>query len=144
MPSKRIAIIDDNDDFCVLIAALLDSCYEVETFSDGISGLKLIRYSPPDALLLDIGLPELNGIAVLKLIRSDPTLRNLPVIAVTAYAMPSDQRAFREAGFDDVFAKPILDICALANRIGELIDIRTGNSICDTRAIPIASKPTGF
>jgi signal transduction histidine kinase/CheY-like chemotaxis protein len=71
-------------------------------------GLALARAHQPGLILLDIKLPDLDGVAALKLLRADPITAGIPVLAVTAFAMAEDQQRFLEAGFDGYITKPIL------------------------------------
>jgi two-component system cell cycle response regulator len=67
----------------------------------------MIEEAPPDLLLLDIGMPILDGFAVVRHIRQDPRVALLPVIAVTAYAMRGDQERVLDSGFDGYLSKPV-------------------------------------
>jgi CheY-like chemotaxis protein len=68
-----------------------------------------MRNDSPDLVLLDISLPGLDGVEVLRILRQDAALRGLPVIALTAHAMAGDRDRFLDAGFDDYVTKPITD-----------------------------------
>ena len=91
-----------------------------------MSGLAAIRDSKPDAVLLDIAMPGMDGFAVIGEIRSDPNLRNLAVIAVTAHVMTGDKEKYIEAGFDQFVAKPILDVQVLRDTIEQIIARKRG------------------
>jgi len=86
---------EDNRD---MMAAALSTWYEVASYPDGPSGLTGIQEQRPAAVLMDIGMPNIDGIMVLHAIRSDPDLRLIPVIAVTAHAMPGDKEKFWPSG----------------------------------------------
>lgn len=107
--TPRIAVVDDAPDNRMLLDAILGDLFELTEFEDGISALEGMRASPPDLILLDISLPGMDGTEVVSAIRADPTLRGLPVIALTAHAMEGDRARFIAAGFDDYIAKPIVD-----------------------------------
>jgi len=88
---------------------------EYETGGDALAGL---RQHKPDLVLLDISLPGMDGTEVLRQIRADTGLRDLPVIALTANAMTGDREKYIAAGFDDYVAKPIVDEALLLAAIG--------------------------
>ena len=77
------------------------------TAVDGNSGIEIARASRPDAILMDINLPGINGYEALKILRSDPATAHIPVIAVSANAMPLDVERGLEAGFFRYITKPI-------------------------------------
>jgi CheY-like chemotaxis protein len=77
--------------------------------------------TPPDLVLLDISLPDLDGYAILNAIRKNPALTRLPVIALTAHAMTGDRDKILAAGFNDYVAKPIDDEAILLNSIARLL-----------------------
>jgi CheY-like chemotaxis protein len=114
---KKIVLIEDHDDNREMLTTMLAASYEVESYSSGPTGLEAIRRNPPDLILLDIGMPNMDGVAVLKEIRSIPIFKRLPVIAVTAHVMKAEEEKYWSAGFDDVVAKPILDHNAFHQRI---------------------------
>lgn len=106
---KNIALVEDNPDNRMLVQALLDGEYQVTEYADGPEALDGMRKDSPDLVLLDISLPGLDGVEVLRILRGDAALRGLPVIALTAHAMAGDRDRFLEAGFDDYVTKPITD-----------------------------------
>ena len=106
---KKIAIVEDNPDNQLLLRALLEEHYELTAYETGREALDGLRRARPDLVLLDISLPEMDGREVLRHIRADGALRDLPVVALTAHAMTGDREKFLEAGFDDYLTKPILD-----------------------------------
>jgi CheY-like chemotaxis protein len=106
---KNIALVEDNPDNRMLVQALLDGEYCVTEYPDGPEALDGMRRMHPDLVLLDISLPGLDGVEVLRILRGDEALRALPVIALTAHAMSGDRDRFLDAGFDDYVTKPIID-----------------------------------
>jgi len=106
---KKIAVVEDNPDNRLLVRVILDSLYELTEYETGSSALEGLQSDPPDLVLLDVSLPEMDGTEVLRRIRADPRLRDLPVIALTAHAMATDREKFLAAGFDDYLTKPIVD-----------------------------------
>lgn len=119
--TRRLAIIEDNPDNRILLEALLSDLYEIDEYEDGIVGLDGLRASPPDLVLLDISLPTMTGLEVLEHMRADPVLMKLPVIALTAHAMPDDRDKFLAQGFDAYVSKPIVDETVLIGEIERLL-----------------------
>lgn len=117
----RIAIIEDNADNRLLVRVILETTYDVTEYETGVEALANMQASPPDLVLLDISLPDLDGYAVLNAIRSIPALTKLPVIALTAHAMTGDRDNILAAGFNDYVAKPIDDETILLNSIARLL-----------------------
>jgi CheY-like chemotaxis protein len=117
----RIAVIEDNADGRALFRAMLDPPYRVTVYEAGAEALEAFATSRPDLLLLDIELPSMNGLEVLRRIRADAALQSLPVVAVSAHAMTGDRERFLAAGFDAYLAKPIADRAALLDAIGPLL-----------------------
>jgi two-component system cell cycle response regulator DivK len=81
--------------------------YKVIQTRDGLSALELARLHQPDLILMDIQLPEVSGIEVTKWLKEDDTLKHIPVIAVTAFAMKGDEQKIREGGCEAYISKPI-------------------------------------
>ena len=106
--TKRVLVADDNPAGRELVreglSGLASSIIEA---ADGREALEKIRVTLPDLVLLDIQMPELDGYAVLREIRNDPTLQGIRVIALTAFAMQGDREHALEAGFDDYLTKPV-------------------------------------
>ena len=119
---KRLAVIEDNPDNRLLVRAILEDRYELVEFESGRAALESMSEDPPDAILLDISLPEMDGTEVLGVIRETESLRSLPVIALTAHAMVGDRERFLAAGFDQYVSKPILDPDKLIGAVGGLLD----------------------
>jgi len=106
---KLIAVVEDNADNRLLIDALLSDQYRLVEYHTGPEALDGLRREPPDLVLLDISIPGMDGVEVLREIRADATLGDLPVIALTAHAMAGDRERFLGLGFDGYLAKPITD-----------------------------------
>jgi two-component system cell cycle response regulator DivK len=108
LPVKTILIVEDNGFNLKLLDDLLQAAgYNTLKATDGRQALQMTRQFKPDVILMDIGLPDMSGIDVTKEIRASDELKDIPVIAVTAYAAPEDEAAIRRAGCDDYIAKPI-------------------------------------
>ena len=105
-----IAVIEDSPDNRMLVRAFLGDDYSLVEYDDGEAGLEGLRHSQPDIVLLDISLPGIDGLEVVRRIRNEATLRKLPVIALTAHAMSGDRDRMLAAGFDDYVSKPIVEV----------------------------------
>ena len=116
-----VAVVDDNADNRLIIRTILEDQYQIEEFSSGTEAMNAFRKKRPDVVILDISLPELDGTEILNLIRSDPSLQGVPVIALTAHAMVGDREKYLALGFDDYVAKPILDMNLLFSSIQRLL-----------------------
>ena len=81
---KRIVVLDDNEPFAALIVAALETDYTVVVGMNGKEGLRLCQDAHTDLLITDIGMPELDGIQMLKELQKDQRLANIPVVVVTA------------------------------------------------------------
>jgi two-component system cell cycle response regulator DivK len=107
MMRKRILVVDDNEDNCQIIRDLLTSFdYEVIEASDGAEGVAMAQSHAPDLILMDIQLPEMDGYEASRRIRAIPELAQVPIIAVTSYALSGDEGKAREVGCDGYVAKP--------------------------------------
>ena len=120
----RILVVDDNPtNVEILRVRLAAQGYEVVTAADGEAALAQARALDPDLVLLDIMMPKLDGIAVLKELKQDARLKFVPVIMVTAKADPRDMVAGLEAGGDDYLTKPF-EQAALVARVRSLLRIK--------------------
>ncbi len=120
----KILIAEDNAVNRELLRELLEiRGYTVVEACDGEEALRMIEQTRPDLLLLDIGMPLLDGFGVVSKIREDPRLASLPVVAVTAYAMQGDQEKILNSGFNGYLSKP-LNAHALAEELERLLGKR--------------------
>jgi len=104
----RLLVVDDNVDAAATLAMLLEACgYAVEVANDSRTALALAQARPPDAALLDIGLPDMDGKELARRLRADPATRAIVLVAVTGYGQEQDRRAALEAGFDHHLVKPV-------------------------------------
>ncbi len=118
---KRLLIIEDVELNTDLLVQILEEDYALLTASDGAEGLRLAGDARPDAILLDLSLPLIDGWEVARRLKSDPELRHIPVIALSAHAMQGDEDRALEAGCDVYLAKPIdedLLLETLRHRLG--------------------------
>jgi CheY-like chemotaxis protein/signal transduction histidine kinase len=105
---NRILIIEDNPDNMELARYLLEAHgYECVPATDGESGVQRARECKPDLVICDLQLPGMDGFQVLRELRGDASLHNMPVVAVTAYAMVGDRERVLAAGFDGYISKPL-------------------------------------
>jgi CheY-like chemotaxis protein len=114
--------VDDNPSSRELVRYALEPGYVVAEAVDGRDAIVQIRESPPDLILMDVQMPEMDGYETLHEIRAHPESARIPVVAVTAFAMLEDRQKAFEAGFDGYTAKPI-NIAALRTQIDSLLKI---------------------
>jgi signal transduction histidine kinase len=108
LASRRVLVVDDNIDAAQTLAHLLEAFgHTVRVAHDGDAALVLAQQSTPDVVLLDIGLPGMNGYDVVRRLRADPRTQAVTVIAVTGYGQEADRQRALEAGFDLHLVKPV-------------------------------------
>ena len=106
--TKTVLIVEDNELNMKLFHDLLDAHgYRTLQTRSGIDALGLARKHRPDLILMDIQLPEVSGLEVTKWLKDDEELRDIPVIAVTAFAMKGDEERIRQGGCEAYISKPI-------------------------------------
>jgi CheY-like chemotaxis protein len=104
----RVVLIDDNQDSADSLAMLLQmKGHDVRTAYHGKEGLEVIRHFPPDLVLLDLALPDMDGYAVLRTLRSQRLLGPAKVVAMTGFGQESDKERSAQAGFDMHLVKPV-------------------------------------
>jgi CheY-like chemotaxis protein len=104
----KVLLIEDHEQNRYLATFLLEKHgYAVVSASDGRAGIELAKTVEPGLILLDIQLPLMDGYTVARELRSDPALRNIPIIAVTSYAMVGDREKSLAAGCNGYLEKPI-------------------------------------
>jgi PAS domain S-box-containing protein len=114
-PPRRIVLIEDNEDSREMLRVSLQmSGHEVGVAADGPSGLALVQRRAPDVVLVDVGLPGMDGYEVARRIRAMPEGRRIRLIALTGYGQPDDRRRSRESGFDAHLVKPIDPACLMS------------------------------
>ncbi len=105
---KTVLIIEDNENNLYLMRFILTKLgHTVIEARDGAAGVKLAKKNRPDLILMDIQLPVLDGYAATRLIREDAALQDVPIIAVTSFAMVGDREKALEAGCTAYIEKPI-------------------------------------
>jgi CheY-like chemotaxis protein len=105
---RRVLIVDDNEDAANSLAMILKlSGHETDSVYTAADALERVTAFRPDVVLLDIGLPGMDGYEVAQKIRELPGLRDIRLVAVTGYGRSDDRRRARDAGFDDHLTKPV-------------------------------------
>ncbi|EJF80881.1 response regulator [Bartonella doshiae] len=106
--SKKVMIVEDNELNMKLFRDLVEACgYETVETRNGLLALDLARSSTPSLILVDIQLPEVSGIDVIKKLKDDEDLKFIPIVAVTAFAMKGDEERIRASGCEEYMSKPI-------------------------------------
>jgi two-component system, cell cycle response regulator DivK len=125
MAGKQILVVEDNEKNMKLFRdLLLATGYRTLEATSGLEAVELGVEHAPDLVLMDVQLPDLDGLEALRRLRADERTAAIPVLAVTAQAMQGDRERFLAAGFDGYVAKPV--------DVGELIG--TVRQLCDKRA----------
>ena len=132
MPLRTLLYVEDNPANLLLVESLLERRPDIHLLSaqDGLRGIEVARASLPDVILMDINLPGISGIQALKILRKDPTTARIPVIALSANAMPRDIVRGLEVGFFRYLTKPIklnefLDTLDVALEFSEMLSADT-------------------
>ena len=106
---KTILIVEDNEDNRLIYSQYLTHAgYRVVEAANGAEGLEAARRDPPDIILMDISMPVMDGLTATRHLKADPELAAIPVVALTAHAMPTDEQLAREAGCDGYVSKPVM------------------------------------
>ena len=116
--ARRVLVVDDNADNAELLRILLeDEGHEAHTAHDGVEGLAAAERLRPDVVLMDLGLPRIDGFDACRRIREQPWGKQMLMIAITGWGQDVDRRKSREAGFDHHLVKPVdvRDVSALVN-----------------------------
>ena len=105
---RTVLIVEDNELNMKLFHDLLDAHgYQTLQTRSGIEALQIARERRPDLILMDIQLPEVSGLEVTRWLKDDEELREIPVVAVTAFAMKGDEQRIRQGGCEAYISKPI-------------------------------------
>jgi two-component system, cell cycle response regulator DivK len=106
--ARKVLIVEDSELNMKLFNDLLEAHgYTTLQAKSGCEVLHIARRHRPDLILMDIQLPEVSGLEITKWLKEDEELRGIPVVAVTAFAMPGDEEKIRRGGCDSYIAKPI-------------------------------------
>ena len=113
--TRRVLIVEDQEDNRQILRDLLAHAgYEVIEVGDGAQALPAASVHRPDVILMDIQLPLVDGYEATRRIKADPTLKHIPIIVVTSYALSGDESVARAAGCDAYIAKPFSPRALLA------------------------------
>jgi two-component system, cell cycle response regulator DivK len=105
--TKRILVVEDQEDLRGVLRDLFTrSGYAVIEAADGATGVASAKSNRPDIILMDIQMPVIDGYEATRRIKADPTLANIPVVAVSSFAMKGDEEKARAAGCDHYVTKP--------------------------------------
>jgi two-component system cell cycle response regulator DivK len=108
MPGPRVIVVDDNALSLKLAqVALTSDGYEVRTAANATELFSLLQEFPPVAILMDVRLPDMSGVEIIRKLKISSETRDIKIIALTAYAMKEDEEKVREAGCDAYIRKPI-------------------------------------
>ncbi len=119
---KRVLVVEDNELNMKLFRDLLDAFgYDTYECRDGRRAIDIARETLPDLIIMDIHLPEVSGLDLTLWIKDDTALAHIPVLAVTAFAMRSDEEKVRQAGCDGYLSKPI-QILSFIRAVNDLVE----------------------
>ncbi|MBL0848773.1 MAG: response regulator [Candidatus Liberibacter ctenarytainae] len=105
---KKVMIIEDNDLNMKLFRDLIETYgYIAIQTRSGLDAVELAHKYNPDLIIMDIQLPEISGVEITKMFKADNDLKNIPIIAVTAFAMKGDEERIRQGGCEKYISKPI-------------------------------------
>lgn len=120
MPAKLLLVEDNEMNRDMLSRRLERRGYQIIMAVDGAQGVEMARRDGPALILMDMSLPVMDGWEATRTLKADPATRGIPVIALTAHAMASDEQKAREAGCDDFDTKPI-ELPRLLDKIQRLL-----------------------
>ena len=122
MIDRRILVVDDEEHLRELVQACLEDLGGWKTLvaASGKECLQILQTERPSAILLDVSMPGMDGIAVYEHLQSDPITRSIPVILLTARVLSSDRAKFAEMGVAGVISKPIQPI-TLTEEVAEIL-----------------------
>ncbi|HEU4466579.1 MAG TPA: response regulator [Agromyces sp.] len=121
MSGHRILVVEDNPLNLKLVRDVLTaSGYEVVEAQTGEAGVSLAADCAPDLVLMDLQLPGIDGYEAMRLIREDPRVAEVPIVALTAFAMREDRERTTRAGFDGYLSKPI-SVRDLPSQVGDFL-----------------------
>lgn len=122
MTDRRILVVDDEEHLRELVQACLEDLGGWETLvaGSGQECLQILQTERPNAILLDLSMPGMDGFAVYEILQSDPITRSIPLILLTAKVLPSDRAKFAQMAVAGVITKPIQPI-TLTEEVAEIL-----------------------
>ena len=133
---RTVLCVEDNAANLKLVEELIKRRHDMRlvTAVNGTLGIEMARSAQPEVILMDINLPDISGIEALKILRDDPTTAHIPVVALSANAMPRDIEVGMKTGFFRYLTKPM--------KVNELMDaLQAALEFADTAAIGTESRP---
>lgn len=122
----KILVVEDNDDNRALVVKVLTRCgHELLQASGGEEALDLAEKKSPDLVLMDLNLGGISGFETARRFKSDPRLRDIPIVALTAYAMVGDRERALKSGCDGYLSKPI-DVRKLGEQVEGFLKEKNG------------------
>ena len=125
--NKTVLLVEDNEDNLVIYSTILrHSGFEVIEARDGQAGIDAARANHPGLILMDVSIPLVDGWEATRRIKADPATADIPIVALTAHALPTDQIKAAEAGCDGYIAKPAEPRVVLAtvkHHLGEPVSV---------------------
>jgi len=123
----KLLLVEDNEINLDMITRRLKKRFDIVIARTGAEAVAKAKTESPEIILMDIGLPDFDGLEATRRVRADPATAGIPVIALTAQAMAGDREKTLEAGCDDYEAKPIEDLPRLLGKIEALIARRAAH-----------------
>ena len=122
MKEQRILVVDDNPTNLKLACSVLEmSGYAVEGACDAEAAIRLVDKTAPELILMDIGLPGMDGLTLTRKLKAEEKTRKIRIVALTAFAMKGDEESLLAAGCDGYICKPI-DTRALAGQVAGYLE----------------------
>ena len=124
MSKGRILVVEDNMDNYELVRFILERAgYDVFLAVNGRDGVDAARLQQPDMILMDLGMPEMDGWNATEKLKSDESTKFIPIYALSAYTLPSDRKRAMDAGCDGYLTKPI-HMQSFLDAIGEVFETK--------------------
>ena len=140
--AKKVLVVEDNELNMKLFCDLLDAFgYETVQSRDGLRAVDLTREHRPDLIIMDIQLPEVSGLDLTRWIKDDASISDIPIMAVTAFAMRQDEQHVREAGCEAYMSKPI-QMMPFINTVKQLTSPRGASPTGAAAPSPAPRRPS--